>query len=249
MITFQKIIKFSIFIFILLIIWEGCTRFFNIDPYTLPAPSAIIQEFFFGFNDIKPHLLPTIYLCLMGLVSSLITGVLFAVLIKMFPVLNDYIYPLLVISQNIPVIVIAPLLVIWFGFGLLPKVIVITLVCFFPITVSLLEGFNETDKDLMKYMKMMGASRSQIFTKLEWPNSLPFFFNGLKIAGTYSVMGAIISEWLGSDAGLGKYMIISQRAFQVDRVFVSIIWIVIFALIIFGVIEMVKRIVLRWNHE
>lgn len=98
-------------------------------------------------------------------------------------------------------------------------------------------------------MQMMGASRMELFTKLEWPNSMPFFFNGLKIAGTYSVMGAIISEWLGSDKGLGKFMILAQRAFQVDQVFVAIVWIIIFALIIYIVIEAIKRFVLRWNHE
>ncbi len=151
-------------------------------------------------------------------------------------------------SQNVPVIVIAPLLVIWFGFGILPKLIVITLVCFFPITVSLLEGFNETDKELEKYMKMMGATRLERFKKLEWPNSMPYFFNGLKIAGTYSVMGAIISEWLGSDKGLGKFMLIAQRAFQVDQVFVAIVWIIIFAMVIYLVIYIIQRIVLRWQR-
>lgn len=245
----KKVLKFSGFLIILLLIWEACVYFLKVDPYTLPAPSAIIKSFFVDFPEYYPHLIPTIQLVLLGLVCSIIFGILFAVILNLIPALNDYIYPLLIMSQNIPVIVIAPLLVIWFGFGLLPKLIVITLVCFFPITVSLLEGFNETDKDLKKYMQMMGASRMELFTKLEWPNSMPFLFNGLKIAGTYSVMGAIISEWLGSDKGLGKFMILAQRAFQVDQVFVAIVWIIMFALIIFAIIEGIKRFILRWNHE
>ncbi|MCE4957216.1 ABC transporter permease [Macrococcoides caseolyticum] len=244
-----KGLKFTLFLMGLLIVWEVLVRFLQIDAYTLPAPSAIAQSFIFDFPEYYPHLLPTIQLVLLGLVCSIVCGILFAIILHLLPVLNDYIYPLLIMSQNVPVIVIAPLLVIWFGFGLLPKLIVITLVCFFPITVSLLEGFNETDKDLKKYMQMMGATRLELFTKLEWPNSMPFLFNGLKIAGTYSVMGAIISEWLGSDAGLGKFMILAQRAFQVDQVFVAIVWIIIFALVIYMVIEAIKRFVLRWNHE
>lgn len=245
----MKALKFSLFMICLLLVWEGLVWLLKVDPYTLPAPSAIAKSVVLDFPEYFPHLLPTIQLVLLGLFCSIICGVLFAVILNLIPVLNDYIYPLLIMSQNIPVIVIAPLLVIWFGFGLLPKLIVITLICFFPITVSLLEGFHETDKDLKKYMQMMGASRMELFTKLEWPNSMPFFFNGLKIAGTYSVMGAVISEWLGSDKGLGKFMILAQRAFQVDQVFVAIVWIIIFALLIYVVIEAIKRFVLRWNHE
>lgn len=244
-----KVLKFSAFLIFLLLIWEVLVKTLKVDPYTLPAPSAIGKSFVVDFPEYYPHLIPTVNLVLLGLICSIVIGVLFAIILNLIPALNDFIYPLLIISQNIPVIVIAPLLVIWFGFGLLPKLIVITLICFFPITVSLLEGFHETNKDLKKYMLMMGATRLQLFTKLEWPNSMPFFFNGLKIAGTYSVMGAIISEWLGSDKGLGKFMILAQRAFQVDQVFVAIVWIIIFAMAIFNVIELIKRIVLRWNHE
>lgn len=244
-----KFLKFLVTLIIVLIIWEGCVRILQVDAYTLPAPSVIVATFFNDFNEYKVHLIPTIQLVILGLFCSVICGVVFAVVLRIFSFLHDFIYPFLIISQNIPVIVIAPLLVIWFGFGLLPKLIVITLVCFFPITVSLLEGFERTDRDLLKYMRMMGASKLQIFTKLEWPNAMPYFFNGLKIAGTYSVMGAIISEWIGSDAGLGKYMIISQRAFMVDRVFVAIIWIVIFALLIFLIILALQKLVMRWSND
>ncbi|ULG72951.1 ABC transporter permease [Macrococcus brunensis] len=242
-------LKFTLFIVVLLALWEVLVRLLNVDSYTLPAPSAIASAFVTAFTDYKDDLIPTVLLVLEGLGMSIVFGVMMAVILHLVPALEPFIYPLLVVSQNVPVIVIAPLLVIWFGFGLLPKLIVITLVCFFPVTVSLLEGFKSVDKDLKKYMLISGASRMQIFRKLEWPGSMPFLFNGLKIAGTYSVMGAIISEWLGSDKGLGKYMIIAQRAFQVDRVFVAIVWIVIFALIIFGVIRFLEKLTVRWKHD
>ncbi|WP_437791158.1 ABC transporter permease [Macrococcoides caseolyticum] len=223
-------------------------RLLHVDAYTLPAPSAIFKSFFNDFSTYHVHLYPTLLLVVLGIICSILCGICVAIILRLIPGLHEYIYPLLIMSQNVPVIVIAPLLVIWFGFGILPKLIVITLVCFFPITVSLLEGFNETDKELEKYMKMMGATRLERFKKLEWPNSMPYFFNGLKIAGTYSVMGAIISEWLGSDKGLGKFMLIAQRAFQVDQVFVAIAWIIIFAMVIYFVIYIIQRIVLRWQR-
>ncbi|WP_232237474.1 ABC transporter permease [Macrococcoides caseolyticum] len=223
-------------------------RLLHVDAYTLPAPSAIFKSFFNDFSTYHVHLYPTLLLVVLGIICSILCGICVAIILRLIPGLHEYVYPLLIMSQNVPVIVIAPLLVIWFGFGILPKLIVITLVCFFPITVSLLEGFNETDKELEKYMKMMGATRLERFKKLEWPNSMPYFFNGLKIAGTYSVMGAIISEWLGSDKGLGKFMLIAQRAFQVDQVFVAIVWIIIFAMVIYLVIYIIQRIVLRWQR-
>lgn len=244
----MKYVKFFLFFIVLLCIWEFLVRLLQVDAYTLPAPSAIFKSFFNDFSTYHVHLYPTLLLVVLGIICSIFCGVCVAILLRLIPVLHDYIYPLLIMSQNVPVIVIAPLLVIWFGFGILPKLIVITLVCFFPITVSLLEGFNETDKELEKYMKMMGATRLERFTKLEWPNSMPYFFNGLKIAGTYSVMGAIISEWLGSDKGLGKFMLIAQRAFQVDQVFVAIVWIIIFAMVIYSVIYIIQRMILRWQR-
>lgn len=244
----MKYVKFSLFFIVLLCIWEVLVRLLHVDAYTLPAPSAIFKSFFNDFSTYHVHLYPTLLLVILGIICSVLCGITVAVLLRLIPGLHEYIYPLLIMSQNVPVIVIAPLLVIWFGFGILPKLIVITLVCFFPITVSLLEGFNETDKELEKYMKMMGATRLERFKKLEWPNSMPYFFNGLKIAGTYSVMGAIISEWLGSDKGLGKFMLIAQRAFQVDQVFVAIVWIIIFAMIIYFIIYIIQRIVLRWQR-
>lgn len=244
----MKYVKFFLFFIILLCIWEVLVRLLHVDAYTLPAPSAIFKSFFNDFSTYHVHLYPTLLLVVLGIICSILCGICVAIILRLIPGLHEYIYPLLIMSQNVPVIVIAPLLVIWFGFGILPKLIVITLVCFFPITVSLLEGFNETDKELEKYMKMMGATRLERFKKLEWPNSMTYFFNGLKIAGTYSVMGAIISEWLGSDKGLGKFMLIAQRAFQVDQVFVAIVWIIIFAMVIYLVIYIIQRIVLRWKR-
>jgi ABC-type nitrate/sulfonate/bicarbonate transport system permease component len=156
-------------------------------------------------------------------------------------------YPLLILSQNIPTIALAPLLMIWFGFGLLPKVIVITLVCFFPVAIATLDGFVQTDRTMLGYMRMIGAGRRQIFFKLELPNALPYLFSGLKISATYSVMGAVIAEWLGSDKGIGVYMLLSKNSFRTDRVFAAIAIIVGLSLLLFGFIAFLEKLVIRWN--
>jgi ABC-type nitrate/sulfonate/bicarbonate transport system permease component len=137
--------------------------------------------------------------------------------------------------------------VIWFGFGLLPKMIVITLVCFFPITVAALDGFKQTSNELKHYMIMAGASNKQLFWKLELPYALPSLFSGLKISATYSVMGAVISEWLGAKDGIGVYMTLASSSFRTDRVFVAIFAIVALSLLFFSIIVLIERWLVRWQ--
>ena len=163
------------------------------------------------------------------------------------PKLREAIYPLLILSQNIPIIVLAPLLVIWFGFGITPKLLIITLVCFFPIAVAMIDGLKHTNPELIHYMKMAGASKKQIFTKLEFPHALPQMFSGLKISATYSVMGAVISEWLGANQGIGVYMTLASSSFRTDRVFVAILFIVLLCFIFFTMIIAAEKLLLKWR--
>lgn len=239
----------TLVLLLLFIVWEISVRNLNIEQWLLPAPSKIFHEFIFGSDVYFEHLWPTIQLCIIGLAIGSSIGIGTAIILHIVPFLRQAFYPLLIISQNIPTIVLAPLLVIWFGFGMLPKIIVIILVCFFPITISLLDGFSQSDRDIMNYMKMAGATKRQIFRKLEWPNALPSLFSGLKISATYSVMGAVISEWLGASKGIGVYMQLSQSSFRTDRVFVAIIFIVILSLILLGVIMLIEKWVVRWRPK
>ncbi|CAM5216660.1 ABC-type nitrate/sulfonate/bicarbonate transport system permease component OS=Ureibacillus acetophenoni OX=614649 GN=SAMN05877842_10689 PE=3 SV=1 [Ureibacillus acetophenoni] len=172
-----------------------------------------------------------------------------AIILYRLPKVNELLYPLLILSQNIPTIVLAPLLIIWFGFGMLPKLIVISLVCFFPIVVSSMDGFRQTAPELKHYMQMVGATRNQIFWKLEFPHSLPSIFSGLKIAATYSVMGAVISEWLGAKTGIGVYMTLAQSSFRIDRVFLAIFFIMFLSVILFGVIRSIEKLVVKGRKE
>lgn len=231
----------------LFLIWELTVKIGDIPEWLLPAPTTILKELYAGWPSLIEHLPPTIMLAVVGLIIGIGIGGITAIFLHLVPKLREAFYPLLIISQNIPIIVLAPLLVIWFGFGMLPKIIVIVLVCFFPITISLLDGFRQTSRDLLQYMMMAGATKWQIFTKLEWPHALPSFFSGLKISATYSVMGAVISEWLGASKGLGVYMTLSSSSFRTDRVFVAILLVIILSLLFFAIILLIERWTIKWK--
>jgi len=234
---------------LLLFSWEYAVQMFRIPEWLLPTPSGIFDELITGWSIVQGHIMPTVLLSISGFFMGSVIGVLVAVFLHLIPFLRQAVYPLLIVSQNIPIIVLAPLLVIWFGFGYLPKLIVITLVCFFPITVALMDGLRRTGSELLHYMEMSGATRKQIFLKLEWPHALPSLFSGLKISATYSVMGAVISEWLGASKGLGVYMTLASSSFKTDRVFVAIFIIVLLSLIFFLIIVLGERLFVKWRPE
>lgn len=229
------------------IVWEIAVKQAEVPDWLLPAPTKIFSEAMEGWPHFYPDFFSTVKLALIGFAVGTGIGLLSAILFHLLPFLRESVYPLLILSQNIPIIVLAPLLVVWFGFGLLPKIIVITLVCFFPIAVASLDGFRQTDPELKHYMKMAGASKRQLFIKLELPYALPSIFSGLKISATYSVMGAVISEWLGAKQGIGVYMTLASSSFRTDRVFVAILSIMALSLLFFAVILLVERRLVRWQ--
>lgn len=234
---------------LLLAVWEAAGRLFDIPTWLLPVPSRIMEEAVEGYGLYTGHIASTVGLTLSGFAIGSTIGLIVAVALFRLPVLQETFYPLLILSQNIPTIVLAPLLVIWFGFGMLPKLIIIILVCFFPITIAVLDGLRQTDRELLHYMKMAGASKSQIFWKLEWPYAMPSVFSGMKIAATYSVMGAVISEWLGASKGIGVYMTMASASFKTERVFVAIALIMVLSLTFFALIALAERWFFRWQRQ
>ncbi|WP_040949189.1 ABC transporter permease [Gorillibacterium massiliense] len=232
-----------------LLLWEGAAAVFHIPKWQLPAPTDIFREGWNGFGRIGPHTLSTLKITLLGFIVGSLTGVVIAVALHLIPGVRQGFYPLLILSQNIPLVALAPLLMIWFGLGLLPKLILITLVCFFPVAVALLDGFSQTDAAMMDYMRMIGASRSQIFRKLELPHAVPFLFSGLKISATYSVMGAVVAEWLGAEKGIGVYMLNARSSYRADRVFVAMFVIVVISLLLFGLISLIEKRTVRWKPK
>lgn len=239
----------SLVLILLFILWELASTFFEIPKWLLPAPSEIWLEALAGWPNYHHHIWATIQLTVIGFGIGSSVGVLVAIALHLMPRVREAFYPLMILSQNIPIIVLAPLLVIWFGFGMMPKIIVITLVCFFPIAVSALDGFRQTSQELIHYMKMAGASKKQIFFKLELPHALPSLFSGLKISATYSVMGAVISEWLGANKGIGVYMTLASSSFRTDRVFVAILMIMILCMLFFSIIISLEKLFIRWRPK
>jgi ABC-type nitrate/sulfonate/bicarbonate transport system permease component len=228
------------------IIWEGISRYSQIPKWLMPAPSVIFKEAFTHYTLFLPDTWATTWLAVSGLLMGSCLGISIAVVLHLIPSLKNIFYPFLILSQNIPIIVLAPLLVIWFGFGLLPKIIIITLVCFFPVTIASMDGFKNTPRELLHYMRMSGATHWQIFSKVEFPNALPPIFSGLKISATYSVMGAVISEWLGSEKGIGVFMALSSSSFRTDRVFLAIFMIILLSLLFYKFIETVEKRLIKW---
>lgn len=236
-------------VLLLLVLWQLSVTAFQVEKWILPSPINIAWEAWINRADLLKHTWATIQLTLLGFGIGSAFGLLVAMLLHPIPLIKRALYPLIILTQNVPTIALLPLLMIWFGFGLLPKLMVITLVCFFPITVAMMDGFMQTDRTMIRYMRMAGASRSQLFWKLELPSALPSLFSGLKIAATYSVMSAIVAEWMGSDKGIGHYMNLQKAAFRTDRMFVAIMIIVLLSLAMFGLVKWIEGRVIHWRAD
>lgn len=237
----------GLFLLFFIVVWELATRELNIQKWILPKPTEIFTSFWEAREILWQHTLQTLLETAIGFGLAIVAGVLWAVVMDFSVLFRKTFYPLLVISQTIPIIAVAPLFIIWFGYGLLPKVIVVALVCFFPIATNLADGLRSVDRDMVKLMDGLGASTGQIFKMVKLPASLPFFFSGLRVAGTYSVMGAVIGEWLGADKGLGIFLTRSTQSFQTARVFAIIMVIMILSLVLVFGIDLLEKKLTPWH--
>jgi ABC-type nitrate/sulfonate/bicarbonate transport system permease component len=236
-------------ILLLLLAWQGVAIWQAVPAWLLPTPAAILQATWQNFPLLTPHILQTLQQVALGLALAITAGVILAALLDLSSWLRQALYPLLVASQTIPILALAPLLIIWFGFGLAPKVLIVALFCFFPIAINTADGLSAAEPDLLALLRAMGANRRQIWTKVRLPASLPYFFSGLRIAATYSVAGAIIGEWVGASQGLGIYMLRSANAFRTDQVFSAILIASLLSLILFLLVFLVERALLPWYHS
>lgn len=207
---------------VLLIIWQLLCTTELIPSYMLPSPTEVMQAFISEFPLLLENSAVTLQEAFIGLILGVSVGFFAAVLMDTFDILRKAFYPLLIITQTIPSVAIAPLLVLWFGYEMTPKIILIVISTFFPVTVGLLDGFRSADKDAIGLLRSMGADRLQIFRYIKFPSALPQLFSGLRIAAAYSVVGAVISEWLGGFGGLGVYMTRVKKAFAFDKMFAVI---------------------------
>ncbi|NLI13030.1 ABC transporter permease [Pelotomaculum propionicicum] len=237
-----------VFILILLVLWEYLVKLKSIPDWILPGPLQIVRTLAENAPLIARHAQSTLLECLAGFIVAIVFSFVVAFLMDEIALFKNAVYPLIVASQTIPIISVAPLFIIWFGYGMLPKIIVVVLVCFFPIAISLLGGLAAVDSDYLELFRSMQAKRLHVFRMVKLPLAMPAFFSGLRISAAYSVMGAVIGEWLGAKQGLGTYMTLSQRSFQVDRVFAAILAVTVLSAALFALVSFIERIVIPWNR-
>jgi ABC-type nitrate/sulfonate/bicarbonate transport system permease component len=227
--------------------WELLVRLFGVPAFLLPRPSDIGGAFWESRDLLLRHAVPTVDEALLGFLVAAATGALSGLLINRSALAERSLYPWLVVSQTLPTVAIAPILVTWLGYGQLPKVLVVTLFCFFPITVATVDGLRATDPDLVRLMRSFGATKRRIFFMVEAPGALPFLFGGVRLAVTYCVIGAVVGEWVGSSEGLGFLMIQDKAQFEIPRLFAEIALLSVLGVSLFLLVALTQRFIAPWT--
>ena len=232
----------------LLVLWELYVRASQVSVQVLPSPIAIVQALVNNWGVIYDNTLQTLLETVLGLAIATLLGLLLAIMLDISGWMRRAVYPLLITSQTIPIIALAPLLLIWIGYDIRPKLIVVTLYCFFPIAVATVDGLASAEPELIKLLHSMRATRWQMLHLVRLPGAMPAFFSGLRIAAAYSVIGAIFGEYVGAEKGLGIYMQKAANSFATINVFAAILVTTILSLLLFGLISLIERITLPWYH-
>jgi ABC-type nitrate/sulfonate/bicarbonate transport system permease component len=238
----------AVLVVVLLACWEIGVRVIGTPAYILPPPSAIWAAFGEVRHLLGGHIVTTATEALSGIVIGAGVGVALAVVVWAVPFVRRLVYPLLVASQTVPMVVLAPLLVLWFGFGLTPKVVVVALIALFPVAISTVQGLAGADVEQIDLLRSMGADRRDILRLVLVPSATPAFFAGLRIAAAYAIAGAVIGEWVGASSGLGLFLTRSQTSFRVDRVFVGVAVIAVLSIVLFGAVDLLSRIAAPWQR-
>lgn len=232
----------------LLALWELYVRATQVSPLILPAPTAIIRALVNNWGVIYDNTVQTLLETVLGMGAAILLGLLLAILLDTSSWMRRAIYPWLVVSQTIPIITLALLLLLWLGYTMIPKIIVVTLYCFFPIAIACADGLASAEPDLLNLLRSMRASRWQTLWLVRLPGAMPAFFSGLRIAATYSVTGAIFGEYVGGFKGLGIYMEKATNSFATVLVFAAILVTAVLSIVLFGLVSIIERIALPWYH-
>jgi NitT/TauT family transport system permease protein len=230
-----------------IVAWDLAIRMFDIKPFILPPPLAVIEALVRDFPGLMRDSWVTLQEVLAGFALSVAVGVPLALAIVSAPLAEKAAYPLLVGSQAVPKIAIAPLFVIWFGFGIAPKVIVAFLIAFFPIVISTVLGLRSVEVEKLYLARSMGASRWQTFYKIRLPSAMPSIFGGLKLAITFAVTGAVVGEFIGADRGLGRVIIVANGNLDTAGLFAAVVMVTAMAVALFLAVEAGERLVVRWH--
>jgi putative hydroxymethylpyrimidine transport system permease protein len=229
--------------------WQGLASLESVDDLLVASPVETAEALYDEFGLLSDNALVTLSEVLLGLAIAVPLGVLLAVAMHLVRPLRDAAYPLLVASQAIPIVVLAPIFVLAFDYGIGPKVAIVTLICFLPVTVNLLDGLRSVPPELLKLMRSLGASRLRSLRSVELPASLPYLFSGLKIAATVSVIGAVFGEWAGADEGLGRLVLLANNQLQTPRVYAGTVLLTLMAVGLFLAVVAAERLVCPWNRK
>lgn len=244
----QKVLVPLLTMAALLVLWQLVVVVGLVPNFLLPTPVQVVAALAGDFPLLASHAATTLAEAALGLAIGCAVGFAFAVLMDRFEVVYLAFEPLITLSQTIPTVAVAPLLVLWFGYGLAPKVVLIVLTTFFPVTVSLVGGFRSVDPDLLDLMRTMNATRWQVFREAKLPAAAEQFFSGLRISATYAIVGAVIAEWLGGFSGLGVYMTRVRKSFSYDRMFAVIMLISALSLALMAGVDLLQRICMPWKR-
>jgi NitT/TauT family transport system permease protein/putative hydroxymethylpyrimidine transport system permease protein len=229
--------------------WDLISNALNIEDFLVPAPSDIATSLWDDRALLLSNAWVTLKEVLFGFGIAAVAGIAFAVLIHLSETARRAVYPLLIGSQTIPIVILAPILVVWFGFGLTPKLVIVALICFFPITVNTLDGLRSVDPDLTKMMRALGAGRVQRLWRAEAPAALPYAFSGAKVAITVSVIGAVFAEYVGSSEGLGHLISQAQAQLLTARSFAAVFVLSAIALALFALVSLLERRIVTWDSR
>ena len=229
--------------------WQGIASLDSVDDLTLASPVETWDALREDWSLLWDNALVTLWEVLLGLAAATVAGVALALAMHLIRPVRDAAYPLLVASQAIPIVVLAPLFVLAFDYGIGPKIAIVALICFFPITVNLLDGLRSVDAEHLKLMRSLGASRLRTLRSVELPSSLPFLFSGLKVAATVSVIGAVFGEWAGAEEGLGRLVLLGNNQLQTPRVYAGIVLLTLMAVALFALVALAERIAIPWNRK
>lgn len=232
-----------------LIIWEAYVRLSGISAQILPAPSRVAAQITANRVLLAENLVPTLRATVLGFATSITVAFAFSVLLDFVPRLRKALFPIFVISQTLPLVAIAPLMVLWFGFDLTPKILLVALVTFFPMLVALVEGYDSTQPDIEALLRSMGASRFGVFRRSRLPSAMPYFFSGLRISVTYAVVAAIFAEYAGARAGIGIVILNAKNSFRPDLMLAAVVVSSALTLALFGAVVLIQHLAMRWRIQ
>jgi NitT/TauT family transport system permease protein len=230
-----------------ILLWEMATRVFGISKIVLPAPTAVVQEMLKVYFLLPAHILATMIAILAGFVAAAVIGILVGVLVAASDYLRGVLFPIIVTIQIVPKIALAPLVLIWFGFGLSSKVAISFLIAFFPILVNTLSGLMSVEPELIDLVRGIRGTKRQVFTKIRLPAALPHIFAGLKISITLAVVGATVGEFIGSERGLGYLIILSEAELNTPLMFTAIAALAALGLAMYGLVLLFERLIIPWH--